>query len=93
MKHSTLKVIQLLKRVGLLLTEIKDGKFGNLNKGLGTQLTRHDRTSGFIFGQRNFSQPASRSRTQEPQVVGDLHQRDGDHVQSTGHLQQQLTLG
>ena len=56
----------------------------------GIHLARHDTTSGFVFRQVQFSQTTSGSRRQVSNVIGNFHQRTGDHVQSTMGLYERV---
>ena len=55
--------------------------------GLGrVDLARHDRRAGLVFRQLQLADAAARAGAQQPDVVGDLEQAGGDHVQRAGGL-------
>lgn len=49
-------------------------------------LARHNRRSRFVFWQGEFAETAARTGTKETNVVGDLHERHGNRVESTVSL-------
>lgn len=49
-------------------------------------LSGHDRRSRLVLGERELSETTSRSGSEVSDVVGDLHERDGDGVESSGGL-------
>ncbi|CAN7978075.1 unnamed protein product, partial [Ixodes persulcatus] len=49
-------------------------------------LTGHDAAAGLVLGQRELPESTPRSRAEEADVVGDLHEAAGDDVQGPGHL-------
>lgn len=56
-------------------------------------LSGHDGRTGLVLGQREFTKTASRSGSEVSDVVGDLHQGDGDRVHGTGSLDDGIVSG
>lgn len=46
-------------------------------------LAGHDGRARLVLGQRQFTETAAGTRAKESDIVGDLHEGDGDGVQST----------
>jgi hypothetical protein len=56
-------------------------------------LSGHDRRTGLVLRERKLSQTTSRSRGEVTNVVGDLHQRDGNGVHGSGSLDDGIVCG
>mmetsp|Transcript_6622 Transcript_6622/g.10869 ORF Transcript_6622/g.10869 Transcript_6622/m.10869 type:complete len:216 (+) Transcript_6622:177-824(+) len=48
--------------------------------------TRHNRRTWLVFRQQNLAQSTARTTGQHPDIVRDLHQRSGQHIQSTRYF-------
>ena len=49
----------------------------------GVDFSGHDTATGLVLRQAQLSQTTSRTRAEVTDIVGDLHQRDSDHIKST----------
>jgi hypothetical protein len=52
----------------------------------GIDLTRHNTAARFVLGEHQFTEATTRTRTKEPNVICNLHQRTSDDIQSTMSL-------
>lgn len=51
-----------------------------------SKLTWHDAATRLILGQADLAQAATRTRCQEADVIGNLHEADGHCVESSRHF-------
>lgn len=56
-------------------------------------LAGHDGRSRLVLGQLEFTETASRTRSEVPDVVGNLHEADSDNVEGTGGLDDSVVSG
>ena len=75
---------------------VADDLGGDHREGLAlgrVHLPRHDRRAGFVLGEREFAEAATRARTEVADVVGDLVERARDDVQGARGLDDGVVRG
>mmetsp|Transcript_57930 Transcript_57930/g.66119 ORF Transcript_57930/g.66119 Transcript_57930/m.66119 type:complete len:245 (-) Transcript_57930:715-1449(-) len=56
----------------------------------GVDFAGHDGRSRFVFGQHQFAETTSRSRSQKSDIIANFHQRNSEGVQSSTELDQSI---